>query len=68
MVGGGFVAVADSAAGVGGRVVGVTVGGGLVGAETVTIGVGGAAVGEDADGDAAVQAVTKTTARIDAII
>jgi hypothetical protein len=54
--------------GVGGRVVCVTVGGGSVGVETVTIGVGGAAVGEDADSDADVQAVTKTTARINAII
>lgn len=53
---------------VGGWVVGVTVGGGSVGAETVSMSVGGTAVGDDADGDADVQAVTKTTARIDAII
>ena len=68
MVGGGFVAVAGNTVGVGSTVVGATVGGGLVGAETVTVGVGGTAVGGDVGVGADVQAVTRTTARMSAMI
>ncbi|MDX1416967.1 MAG: hypothetical protein R3293_22375 [Candidatus Promineifilaceae bacterium] len=68
MVGGGFVAVADSAAGAGGKVVRVTVGGGFVGAETVTIAVDGRAVGGDVGVGADPQALTKPTARMSTII
>jgi hypothetical protein len=69
VVGGRFVAVADSEMGVGGMSVGVTVGGGSVGAEAVTIVVSGASVGDDVDRGAAadVQAEVKAMARMAAI-
>ena len=67
MVGGGSVAVADGAVGVGGTVVGVTVGGGFAGAETVTVGIGGTAVGGDVGVGADVQAATRTAARMSMI-
>ena len=62
MVGDGFVAVADN------TVVGATVGGGLVGAETVAVGIGGTAFGVDVGVGADVQAGTKNTARMSAMI
>ena len=61
MVGGGFVAVADTVS-VSGTAVGMTVGGGLVGAA----GVGDAVVGISDDMDA--QAAIKTPARTSTII
>jgi hypothetical protein len=68
VVGGEFVAVADSVVGVGGMEVGMTVCGGFVGAETVTIGVGGTAVGGDVGVGADPQAATRDTARMSTII
>ena len=72
MAGGEFVAVADSAVDIGGMMVGVTVGvtvaGRFVGAETVRAGVGGITVEGAVACVADVQAVTKMTARMSAII
>lgn len=70
MVGGGLVAVAGGAVGVGGTVVRVTVGGGLVDAETVTVDVGGTvvSVGGEVGVDADAQAATKAVTRISTII
>ena len=65
MAGGGFVATADNAVGVGGTVVGGTVGGGFVGAEAVTgdgTVVGGVTmvgVGGGVDAQAAARSVAK---------
>lgn len=64
MVGGGGVAVADNAVGVGGTVVRVTVGGGLVGTATVMVGVGGPVVGGDVGVGADAQAAKRAAARM----
>jgi hypothetical protein len=70
VVGGGFVAVADKAVGVGGTVVGVAVGGGLVGVAGSAVGVGGTVVDVDGGVDVGVdaQAATKTVTRMSTII
>ena len=72
MVGGGFVAVADNAVGVGGTVVGVMVGGEFVGVAGSAVSVGGTAVGigvgSGVDVGMDAQAATKTTAKMSTII
>jgi hypothetical protein len=70
VVGDGFVAVAESAVGVGGMEVGVTVGGGSVGAETATVGIGGTVVGVGGEVGvgADAQAATRAAARNSTII
>ena len=70
MVGGGFVAVADNAVGVGGTVVGVTVGDEFVGVAGRVVDIGGTVVGVGGGVDvgADVQAATKTVARMSMVI
>jgi hypothetical protein len=72
VVGGGFVAVADSAVAVGGRLVGATVGGEFVGVAASALGVGGTVVGIGVGGGVDVgmeaQAAMKATAKMSTII
>jgi hypothetical protein len=67
-VGGGFVAVADNAVGVGGTVVGVAVGGEFVGRAGSAVDVGGAVVGVGVDDGVDAQAATTTVTRTSTVI
>ena len=72
MVGGGVVAVADNAVGVGGTVVGVTVGGEFVAVAGSAVGVGGTVagigVGDGVDVGMDAQAAMRAAARMSTII
>jgi len=74
VVGGGFVAVADNAVGVGGTVVGVSVGGEWVGVAVAVaaVAVGGTVVGigvgDGVDLGPDAQAATKTATRMSTVI